>query len=305
MQDAVIEAGESAFLTVPELADLLHVNEKKIYQLANNGELPGTKITGKWIFPRRLVEDWIIEHSHGGVLGDRLLLGGSDDALLRSVCKQAALDYRQQALISYSPCGTRHGLSMLDKRRVDGCFINWGAFEPAARRHLGLLRCYSQHSDWVLVRVLRRSQGILLSPALESTHTDIAEVINDRQLCWAGRIDDSGAHRNLLDLCQQYQRDPASLHMPSNNHTERSAAAALSTGEADVTMGSQTAARAFRLGFLPHSVVSIDLVVRRRSYFMTLMQAVIRHLASQETATLAESLGGYEIPTEQEIITLW
>ncbi len=76
--DKLIDVGEqrtttSAFLTVPELAQLLHVNEKKIYQLAGCGEIPGTNVTGKWIFPRRLIDDWLLESSHGGVMHDRLL----------------------------------------------------------------------------------------------------------------------------------------------------------------------------------------------------------------------------------------
>ena len=60
----------AAFLTVPQLAELLHVNEKKIYQLAGCGEIPGTKVTGKWIFPRQLIEDWLLENSHGGTNTD-------------------------------------------------------------------------------------------------------------------------------------------------------------------------------------------------------------------------------------------
>jgi len=133
------------YLSVPELAKLLQVNEKKVYQLAGSGVIPGTKITGKWIFPRTLIDNWLLESSHGGILQDRLLLAGSDDRLMQHLCSQAAIDWQRQALISYSPNGTRHGLRMLDQGRIDGCFINWGAEQPDARRHLGLLRAYKNH----------------------------------------------------------------------------------------------------------------------------------------------------------------
>ena len=44
------------FLTTKDVAKLLHVNEKMVYSLVNEKGLPATKITGKWLFPRRLVD---------------------------------------------------------------------------------------------------------------------------------------------------------------------------------------------------------------------------------------------------------
>lgn len=35
------------FLSVREVADYLHLNEKKVYSLAAEGKIPGTKVTGK------------------------------------------------------------------------------------------------------------------------------------------------------------------------------------------------------------------------------------------------------------------
>jgi len=177
MSDAHIGNGNS-FLTVPELAQLLHVNEKKIYKLAGEGDIPGTKITGKWIFPRHLIEDWIAENSHSGALSDRLIIAGSDDRLLNKLCNQTAVDLQHSALLSYSPCGTRHGLRMLDTKRADACFINWGQSDAGARRHLGLLRSYKNHSSWILVRCLQRTQGLILARDFDKD-VSVESVLND------------------------------------------------------------------------------------------------------------------------------
>ena len=75
------------FLTTKEVARLLHVNDKMVYTLVNEKGLPATKITGKWLFPRRLVEDWLETHILNyrkpglGSSSDEgiLLLAGSDD----------------------------------------------------------------------------------------------------------------------------------------------------------------------------------------------------------------------------------
>ena len=46
-------------LSTKEVAQFLDVNEKMVYSLVAEKGLPATKITGKWLFPRHLVEQWI------------------------------------------------------------------------------------------------------------------------------------------------------------------------------------------------------------------------------------------------------
>ena len=46
-------------LSTKEVAQFLDVNEKMVYTLIAEKGLPATKITGKWLFPRHLVEQWV------------------------------------------------------------------------------------------------------------------------------------------------------------------------------------------------------------------------------------------------------
>jgi len=196
----------ATFLTVPELADLLHVNEKKIYKLAGEGDIPGTKITGKWIFPRHLIEDWISENSHGGAMTDRLIITGSDDRFIEQICSQTAKDLQQTSFLSYSPCGTRHGLRMLDMRRADACFINWGASDSSSRRHLGLLRSYKNHQSWVVVRCLQRNQGLVLSRSFAQDAADAKSLLENTNLRWAKRDSDAGAELEPVCHTNNYKQ---------------------------------------------------------------------------------------------------
>ncbi len=299
----------SAFLTVPQLAELLHVNEKKIYQLAGCGEIPGTKVTGKWIFPRRLIEDWLLENSHGGVMHDRLLIAGSDDRLIHHVCSTAAIDWQQHALVSYSPSGTRHGLRMLDCGRIDACFINWGASEDTARRHLGLLRCYRNHQSWVVVRCLQRSQGLVLRPERrvnlpESTDQALATIVMDQQLRWAMRQNDSGTERLLEDLCSAHGVTVSGLAASTQCNSERSAVAAVNTGQADIACGVQSTAAEFELPYLPVADVSLDLVMTRKSYFRTLVQEFISLIHDTTAQQVATQLGGYTVLPRAQLVTI-
>lgn len=299
----------SPFLTVPELAELLHVNEKKIYQLAGCGEIPGTKVTGKWIFPRRLIEDWLLENSHGGVMHDRLLIAGSDDRLIHAVCSETAIEWQQHALVSYSPSGTRHGLRMLDSGRIDACFIHWGASEDTARRHLGLLRRYRNHQTWVVVRCLRRCQGLVMKPgtrdALRANARDSLEaIVGNQQLRWAMRQNDSGTERLLQDLCSTSGVSFSRLHVSTKCNSERSAVAAVNTDAADISCAVQSTAAEFGLPFEPIADVSLDLVMTRKTYFRTLVQNFIARVQDTQARELAKTLGGYTILPNTQLVTL-
>jgi excisionase family DNA binding protein len=46
------------FLTTRELAAMLRVKERKVYELAAKGALPVRRLTGKLLFPRDEIEEW-------------------------------------------------------------------------------------------------------------------------------------------------------------------------------------------------------------------------------------------------------
>lgn len=77
-------------ITTKKVAELLGINEKMVYALITEKGLPATKVTGKWLFPRHLVEQWIENNTqnypqprqtlppyHG-----LLIIAGSNDLLL-------------------------------------------------------------------------------------------------------------------------------------------------------------------------------------------------------------------------------
>ena len=71
---AVIASHSDTYMSVKQVASYLQLNEKKIYALVSEGLIPATKITGKWMFPRELVDRWMMDSSHGGLLRIEWLL---------------------------------------------------------------------------------------------------------------------------------------------------------------------------------------------------------------------------------------
>ena len=289
------------FLSVRQLARLLHVNEKKVYQLAGEGEIPCTKVTGKWLFPTQLIENWIFENSHGGVMTDRLVIAGSEDMLVQRVSNRAAIALQDSAMISYSPQDTRHGLRMLETGRVDATLINWGQTEHNALRHLGLLRTYRNHVNWVVVRLLNRSQGLILRH--NGANAEAAELLLNPSLIWSLRRDSSGSMRVLADELTTLQRSMAELEVGQVCDSERSAVAAVSTGLTDITCGSESAAREQNLLFVPLCTVAIDLVMMRKTYFRTLLQEFLTTFRHAYTQHDIELLGGYRLNEEFKLVT--
>ena len=108
-----------SLLSTKEVSQLLNVNEKMVYMLVSEKGLPATKITGKWMFQRELIDKWMLDSSHGGLLTDRLIVSGSDDPLLYRVVLDYAASTGAYALITYSPTATQLGLDLLESRRVD------------------------------------------------------------------------------------------------------------------------------------------------------------------------------------------
>jgi excisionase family DNA binding protein len=55
----------SRFLTVAEAAHYLRLNPRSIYLLAQRGAIPASRVTGKWLFPVHLLDDWIETSARG------------------------------------------------------------------------------------------------------------------------------------------------------------------------------------------------------------------------------------------------
>ncbi|MCB1775085.1 MAG: helix-turn-helix domain-containing protein, partial [Gammaproteobacteria bacterium] len=54
------------YLTTKELAELLRIKERKVYDLAASGQVPCSRAMGKLLFPRQAIEAWIAGESTGG-----------------------------------------------------------------------------------------------------------------------------------------------------------------------------------------------------------------------------------------------
>ena len=291
---AVLHPQYDVFMSVKQVAEYLHLNEKKIYALVNEGQIPATKITGKWMFPRELIDRWMLDSSHGGLLTDRLIVGGSDDPLLYRLIMQFAQDTHARALISYSPTGTRLGLDLLHANRIDACCMHWGPNTESHTRHPALLNQYTHAHNWVLIRAFRREQGLIVNPRLIDIAHNVQDLF-DPQFRWALRQSGAGAQRFLTEILGKHGLNASALNSEITALSEREAGAAIVMEQADVAPGARAIATEFGLGFIPFGWESFDFALPRGIWFRRLFQDLLGRLKSVQCQQLADNLTGYDL----------
>jgi len=88
----------SDLMSTRAVARYLGINQKKVYFLAKTGKIPCTRVTGKWTFPKKLIDQWIDESASGFLQAKSkseersfLVAAGSDDpslGILRDLFEQ-------------------------------------------------------------------------------------------------------------------------------------------------------------------------------------------------------------------------
>ena len=290
-----------AYMSVKQVASYLNLNEKKIYALVAENMIPATKITGKWMFPRELVDKWMLDSAHGGLLTDRLIIAGSDDPLLYRIVLDYAASTGSHALISYSPTGTQLGLDLLESRRVDVCGIHWGPDSESHIRHPALLKQHSEANNWVLIHAFRREQGLMLKNESPASGLSVEEIFNS-SLRWSLRQPGAGAQRFLMEQLSLFNMNADDLNGVGITLSEREAAASITMGVADIAPGVRAAATEYGLDFISFGWESFDLAIPRPVWFRRLFQELFNRLRSPACQQLADSLSGYDLSRAGELV---
>src|SRR4029450_4767174 len=121
-----------------EVARYLGINDKKVYFLAKAAKIPCTRITGKWTFPKKLIDQWI-EDSASGVIERKakteernfLLAAGSDDPSL-GILHDLYEAQTQTASFFMTTVGSSGGLAAIRSGAAD--FATAHLLEPARTR---------------------------------------------------------------------------------------------------------------------------------------------------------------------------
>ena len=289
------------FMNVKQVSGYLHLNEKKIYEMVNLGIIPATKVTGKWMFPKELIDKWMLDSTHSGLLRDRLIIASGDDPLLSRILNDFSAELGHRAIVTSTNAGTRAGLDLLNTRRVDACGVHWGPAQESRTRHPSLLQQYSNSNDWVLIRAFQREQGLLYNADGNGRAVEIPGVF-DREFRWGVHGSGSGSTRFLLEALSRNGLIIDDLNLSSEVHTDREAAAAINLKQCDVALGTRACANESGLDFLSLGWENFDFAIPRKVWFRHLFRHLIEKIQSETYQKIGEALGGYRFVESGKLV---
>lgn len=274
------------YLTTRELADLLRVGERKVYDLAASGEVPCVRALGKLLFPRADITAWLARSRSGPQLTEPPLppiIAGSHDPLLDWALRESG-----STLASFYD-GSFDGLDRLAARNAQAAGLHIREDDGWNR---ATLRDAMGEAPIVLVEIAIRQRGLLLAPGV----TDVKGIADLRGKRIVLRQDSAASQRQFDTLLNEHSltRDDIQA-LPNAARTEEELAIILHNGKADAGFGLGALAGLYGLGFVPLGQERFDLAVWRRAWFDPPIQKLMRFLASDACAARAAEMHGYDM----------
>jgi excisionase family DNA binding protein len=294
-------------LSTKEVAQMLGVNEKMVYTLIAEKGLPATKITGKWLFPQNLVEQWVEANTinypdpprHLPPYEGLLIVAGSNDPLLDKTLSLFNRRYPDHIAV----LGNLGSLGGLRALRRNLCHM--------ATSHL----IQDDEADYnfeyadrelerqpAVVNFCRREQGLLVArgnphgieavadlaqPGLtlvNRPNTTGTRLLLDRELAKAG-IDGEGItgyHREVM------------RHLDVGLE--------ILSGRADVGPAIRAVAGMLGLDFVPLRWERYDLLITKERFFDPGVQLFLGLLPDEAVRQLAVTLEGYDVSSSGKMV---
>lgn len=272
-----------AYLTTREVADLLRVKERKVYDMVATGEIPHRKITGKLLFPHGELTAWIEGEGTLRPSSRPNLVTGSHDPLLDWALRESG------AGLATLWNGSSDGLAAFAEGRAGLVGLH---IPDAEGWNIAALEAAALH-DAVLIVWATRQRGLILAPGVADMVRGFGDLRGRRVIL---RQEGAGTTALFERLMGQAGLVPGDILTPTSPaHTESDAAAAVAAGEAEATLGIESMARQFRLVFRPLLQERFDLLIDRRAYFTEGVQRLMQFSRSETMIAKAAALGGYDL----------
>lgn len=275
----------SEFLTTKEVAHLLRLKERKVYDLASRGEIPYVKVTGKLLFPTVKIHQWIQKKSGSLVDGSvrpSVILGSHDPVF--------------EWAISASSCGlptslngSMDGFERFTKREGIVCGMHVDNRDSTGW-NTELSSLYLERSPSVLVHWAKRERGLIIRPGVS-----IHRMYDLRGKRLAPRQKEAAAqllferHLSTQGVCL---KDIESVRVARN---ETEAALSVVEGEADAAFGLRCFADRYNLGFVPVCVEYFDLLIDRFAYFELGIQTLLQFTQTLGFTQEVQRYAGYDV----------
>jgi len=290
----------SEMMVVHEVAEYLRVKERKIYDLITQKQIPCTRVTGKWLFSKYLIDLWLMQNSESNLKDSYPanipeIVVGSHDPLLEWALRESSFPLAMQTT------GSLEGLSRFAAGEAIMCGLH--VLDVASGEYnVPIIKSTLQGQDIVVLEWAWREQGLIVAqgnPLGIHALTDVASKkakLIDRQNGAGSKI--------LLDyLLEKAGIDKEQISIANKPaRTEMDVGLTISNGKADVGIAVASVARQLHLGFIPLVKERFDLVMRRYDYFEPPIQKFLAVIRSAAFVERARELEGYDITGSRKVV---
>ena len=295
-------------LNTKEVAGYLNINEKQVYRLIKEKKIPATRITGKWTFPKRLIEEWIIESASENIgkkkrreLEDHIVIMGSNDFTIELLSHELSRRFPEFSL-SFSNLGSIGGLIALGRgsSHIASCHL----LDPdTGEYNLPYLPRYLPDLETTAINLIYRDLGLILRSGNPLDIAGIEDMVRPK-IRIINRQEGSGT-RIFFDFeLKRLGIDPNRINgyeKQVNTHAE--VATAVLSGVADVGLGILSAARMLGLEFIHITRERYDLVIPEENLSAKPVGALLETIRSREFRGKVEQMGGYDTRDSGKIMS--
>ncbi len=294
-------------LSTKEVAQFLDVNEKMVYSLVSEKGLPATKVTGKWLFPQHLVEQWVeanvinypkspgqLPPYHG-----LLIIAGSNDILLDKTISLFNARHPDHVVV-FGNLGSMGGLRAL---RSSLCHM--------ATSHLLQENESEYNFDFAVkeldaapavVNFCRREQGILVRKGNPEGITGVADLARDG-IRMVNRPLGTGTRLLLDHELRKADLTGEKIDGYANEvHRHLDVGVEILAGRADAGPGIHPVASLLDLGFVPLRWERFDFLVTKERFFDRGIQLFMGFLQEADFQTTAQALKGYDVQLSGKMV---
>jgi excisionase family DNA binding protein len=296
-------------LTTKEIADYLSINEKQVYRLIKEKKIPATRITGKWLFPKNLVDEWIMANARQNVqesvppknvLENQVVIAGSNDIALELLVKNTNLQ-NPGYTVSISSTGSLAGLIALQNGNCQIAATHL-LDQETGEYNSAFIKKHFPDLKVVLLNVAHREQGLIVKKGNPLGIKTLKHLVA-KKVTFVNRQEGSGT-RVLVDYrLKENDIDTAAIKGYDRiAYTHMEVALEVFNGSADVGVGIMAAARMLGLDFIPLANERFDLAIPTGNYGAEPIKALRKVLSSDEFKAGIVEMGGYEVRDTGKVV---
>ena len=296
-------------MNTKEVAQLFGIHEKQVYALIKSKRIPSTRITGKWVFPKKLIDEWIESNAQKSLgqareksrrIEGALLASGSNDPIL-DILHTYMRNLYPEFYIFTANTGSTDGLKALNKGYTD---IAWShLFDPKTNEYnVPFLPNYVPNIKPVVVNLFCRDMGFLVA-AKNPLGIHGFEDLARKEVRFINRQKGAGT-RVLLDYYLKKLRIPPSeiKGYEKEVYTHLEIGISVLSKESDVGIGTIAVSKFFGLSFIPITTENFDMVLDQSTFFEKGVQAFVEVLNSDGFRKRISKLGNYDFKNSGKIL---